>query len=113
MDLFGVLQDAYPTLLKGLATTVEVTVISLLIATVLGIITCLFRQVVGEVLYLADPRDTDAGAGFVYLSGFAPAFADGHRIQCEDQYLHSQYSDVGSECRCLYVRDIPRSDRGG
>ena len=43
MDLFGVLQDAYPTLLKGLATTVEVTVISLLIATVLGIITCLFR----------------------------------------------------------------------
>ena len=43
MDLFGVLQDAYPTLLKGLLTTVEVTVISLLIATVLGIITCLFR----------------------------------------------------------------------
>ncbi len=43
MNLFGVLQDAYPTLLKGLFTTVEVTVISLLIATVLGIITCMFR----------------------------------------------------------------------
>lgn len=43
MDLFGVLQDAYPTLLKGLLTTVEVTVISLLIAAVLGIITCMFR----------------------------------------------------------------------
>ncbi len=43
MNLLGVLQDAYPTLLKGLFTTVEVTVISLLIATVLGIITCMFR----------------------------------------------------------------------
>ena len=43
MDLLGVLKDAYPTLLKGLLTTVEVTLISLLIATVLGIITCLFR----------------------------------------------------------------------
>ena len=43
MNLFGVLQDAYPTLLLGLVTTVEVTVISLVIATVLGIVTCLFR----------------------------------------------------------------------
>ena len=43
MNLFGVLQDAFPTLCKGLLTTVEVTVISLVIAAVLGILTCLFR----------------------------------------------------------------------
>ncbi len=42
MDLIRVLGDAYPTLVKGLVMTVEITVLSLLFALVLGIITCLF-----------------------------------------------------------------------
>ena len=42
MDLIRVLGDAYPTLVKGLVMTVEITVLSLLLALVLGIITCLF-----------------------------------------------------------------------
>lgn len=42
MNLFGVLSDACPLLLKGLGMTVQVTVISLIFAVVMGIITCLF-----------------------------------------------------------------------
>lgn len=42
MNLFGVLSDAFPLLLKGLGMTVQVTVISLVFAVVIGIITCLF-----------------------------------------------------------------------
>lgn len=42
MNLFGVLNDAFPLLLKGLGMTVRVTVISLVFAVVIGIITCLF-----------------------------------------------------------------------
>lgn len=42
MNLFGVLSDAFPLLLKGLGMTVRVTVISLVFAVVIGIITCLF-----------------------------------------------------------------------
>ena len=42
MDLFRVLTDAYPLLLQGLGMTVKVTVISLIFAIVIGIITCLF-----------------------------------------------------------------------
>lgn len=42
MDLFRVLADAYPLLLQGLGMTVKVTVISLIFAIVIGIITCLF-----------------------------------------------------------------------
>ncbi len=42
MDLIRVFGDAYPTLMKGLVMTVEITVLSLLLALVLGIIACLF-----------------------------------------------------------------------
>ena len=42
MDLIGVLGDAYPTLLKGLGMTLKITCLSLVLALVLGIITCLF-----------------------------------------------------------------------
>lgn len=42
MNLFGLLSDAFPLLLKGLGMTVRVTVISLVFAVVIGIITCLF-----------------------------------------------------------------------
>ncbi len=41
-ELFTVFKDASPLLLKGLASTIEITVISLVLATVLGILTCLF-----------------------------------------------------------------------
>ena len=42
MDLIRVLGDAYPTLIKGLGMTVGITVLSLLLALVIGVITCLF-----------------------------------------------------------------------
>ena len=42
MDLFRVLTDASPLLLKGLRMTVGITVLSLILAMVLGVITCLF-----------------------------------------------------------------------
>ena len=38
MNLFGVFNEVYPTLLEGLGMTIQITVISLLIAMVLGII---------------------------------------------------------------------------
>ena len=50
MDLFRVLADAYPLLLQGLGMTVKVTVISLIFAIVIGIITCLF--VISKIPYL-------------------------------------------------------------
>ena len=42
MDLFRVLVDASPLLLKGLRMTVGITVLSLILAMVLGVVTCLF-----------------------------------------------------------------------
>lgn len=42
MDLIRVLGDAYPTLIKGMGMTVGITVLSLLLALVIGVITCLF-----------------------------------------------------------------------
>ncbi len=41
-ELFTVFKDASPLLFKGLVSTIEITVISLVLATVLGILTCLF-----------------------------------------------------------------------
>jgi His/Glu/Gln/Arg/opine family amino acid ABC transporter permease subunit len=43
MNLVGVFGDASGLLLKGFGMTIEITVISLLLATVLGILTCLFK----------------------------------------------------------------------
>ncbi|MBS6722321.1 MAG: amino acid ABC transporter permease [Clostridiales bacterium] len=43
MQLFEVLQEVYPTLLEGLGMTVQITVLSLLIAMVLGILVCLMN----------------------------------------------------------------------
>lgn len=43
MNLFGVLSDAFPLLLKGLGMTVRVTVISLVFAVVIGIINMSFQ----------------------------------------------------------------------
>ena len=43
MQLFEVLQEVYPTLLEGLGMTVQITVLSLLIAMVLGIFVCLMN----------------------------------------------------------------------
>lgn len=42
MDLFKVLMDASPLLLKGLRMTVGITVLSLVLAMILGVFTCLF-----------------------------------------------------------------------
>ncbi|MBR2779685.1 MAG: amino acid ABC transporter permease [Firmicutes bacterium] len=42
MDLFRVLTDASPLLLKGLRMTVGITVMSLVLAMILGVFTCLF-----------------------------------------------------------------------
>ena len=44
IDLFATLADCWPLLLGGLQTTVQVTVISLVIAMVLGILTCLMNM---------------------------------------------------------------------
>ena len=43
MNLFGVFNEVYPTLLEGLGMTIQITVISLLIAMVLGIFVCLMN----------------------------------------------------------------------
>lgn len=50
MNLFGVLINAYPLLLKGLGMTVKVTVLALVFATVIGVITCLFGMAKIRVL---------------------------------------------------------------
>ena len=41
-DLIGVFKEAGPLLFQGLGTTLQITVISIVIAMVLGVITCLF-----------------------------------------------------------------------
>ena len=43
MNLIQVLSEVYPTLLQGLGMTVQITVLSLLIAMVLGIFVCLMN----------------------------------------------------------------------
>ena len=43
MNLFGVFNEVYTTLLEGLGMTIQITVISLLIAMVLGIFVCLMN----------------------------------------------------------------------
>lgn len=42
MNLFGVLQEAYPLLLTGLGMTLKITAISLVFAIIIGIVSCLF-----------------------------------------------------------------------
>jgi His/Glu/Gln/Arg/opine family amino acid ABC transporter permease subunit len=44
LDLIGVFKDAYPLLFKGVSMTIEITVLSILVALVIGIITCLFNM---------------------------------------------------------------------
>jgi His/Glu/Gln/Arg/opine family amino acid ABC transporter permease subunit len=43
MNLFGVFSEVYPTLLEGLGMTIEITVLSLIIAMILGIFICLMN----------------------------------------------------------------------
>lgn len=43
MNLFGVLSEVYPTLLIGLTMTVKITILSLIIALVIGIFVCLMN----------------------------------------------------------------------
>ena len=43
MNLFGVLSEVYPTLLTGLTMTVKITILSLIIALVIGIFVCLMK----------------------------------------------------------------------
>ena len=43
MNLFGVFSEVYPTLVEGLGMTVKITVLSLIIALVLGIFICLMN----------------------------------------------------------------------
>ena len=42
IDLIGVFKDVWPLLLKGVGMTLEITILSLIIAMVLGVVTCLF-----------------------------------------------------------------------
>ena len=74
MNLFGVLSEVYPTLLTGLTMTVKITILSLIIALVIGIFVCLMNissNIVitwnRKVLYLADSWYSDAGAG-IFIS---------------------------------------------
>ena len=43
MNLIGVFQEVYPTLLEGLGMTLKITILSLIIAMVLGIFVCLMN----------------------------------------------------------------------
>ncbi len=43
MNLFGVFGEVYPTLLEGLGTTVEITILALILAMILGIFICLMN----------------------------------------------------------------------
>lgn len=50
MGLFDVFQEVYPTLLEGLGTTLQITILSLIIAMVLGIFVCLMNISNNKVL---------------------------------------------------------------
>lgn len=50
MNLFGVLQESWPMLMEGLGMTIRITVLSLIIALVVGILVCLMNISSNKVL---------------------------------------------------------------
>lgn len=50
MNLFGVFSEVYPTLVEGVGMTVKITVLSLIIALVLGIFICLMNISKNKIL---------------------------------------------------------------
>lgn len=50
MNLFGVLQESWPMLMEGLGMTVRITVLSLIIALIVGIFVCLMNISSNKVL---------------------------------------------------------------
>ena len=67
MQIVNIITQYYPSFFKALGITLQMTVISLLCATVLGVIFGLFKVSDFKVLKLiADPRNTPAGTGHDY-----------------------------------------------
>ena len=106
MNLFGVLSEVYPTLLTGLTMTVKITILSLIIALVIGIFVCLMNIssniVLRGVLYLADSWYSDAGAGILFLFCSATVSSGGYRLTVPHYRIYSQFSYTCPECRRLY-----------
>ena len=44
LDLIGVFKDAYPLLIQGIGMTVGITLLAIVLALVLGVLTCLFHM---------------------------------------------------------------------
>ena len=100
MNLFGVLSEVYPTLLTGLTMTVKITILSLIIALVIGIFVCLMNISSNIVLrgiakfYIWLIRGTPMLVQAFYFY-FALLTVPHYRI-------YSQFSYTCPECRRLY-----------
>ena len=128
MNLIQVLSEVYPTLLQGLGMTVQITVLSLLIAMVLGIFVCLMNISHNVVLrgiakfYIWLIRGTP-----MLVQAFYFYFAMPQLIQSvtgfpvQNHGIYGQSGDADAQCGRVYFRDLPwlyrvcqqRTDGGG
>lgn len=118
MDLIRVFSEASPTLMKGLATTLQVTCLSLVLALVIGGFRMPVRHIENETaavdcenLYLAYPGNTDAGSSILHLLRFAGSAENDTGNRCQNRCIYGQphYSDI--KRRRLYVGDLPGRHR--
>ena len=107
MNLFGVLSEVYPTLLTGLTMTVKITILSLIIALVIGIFVCLMNISSNIVLrgiakfYIWLIRGTPMLVQAFYFY-FATVSSGGYRLTVPHYRIYSQFSYTCPECRRLY-----------
>ena len=108
MNLFRVLSEVYPTLLTGLTMTVKITILSLIIALVIGIFVCLMNISSNIVLrgiakfYIWLIRGTPMLAGILFLFCPATVNSGGYRLTVPHYRIYSQFSYTCPECRRLY-----------
>ena len=108
MNLFGVLSEVYPTLLTGLTMTVKITILSLIIALVIGIFVCLMNISSNIVLrgiakfYIWLIRGTPMLVQAFYFYFALPQLIQAVTGSVPHYRIYSQFSYTCPECRRLY-----------
>ena len=114
MNLIQVLSEVYPTLLQGLGMTVQITVLSLLIATGAGHF-CMFDDISHNVVlrgiakfYIWLIRGTPMLVqAFIFLFCHAAAHSVCDRFPVQNHGIYGQSGDADAQCGRVYFRDLP------
>ena len=99
MNFFEAFKAASPALLLGLKTTVQIAVISIILAIIVGIISCLmsiskFKPFAWIAkFYLAHQRHTASGAGFFYILCVPAAYANVYSI-VPRKFIHRVFNRI-------------------